>query len=229
MRTHTITKHLSLAPRTWLALSLLLLGSACAIPPTTITKGPSTTRPPMPSSAAYNSGGIYNPATYRPLLEDKRARLVGDTVVINITENTTATKAGTNSASKTGEVTAGIPSFLGRTFPRLSGSGSSDLSYNDAAASNSRNVFTGTISATVMEVLPNGNMIVSGEKQVAFDRGTEFVRFSGVIDPMYISAGNNVPSSRVADARIEYRTNSQIDAAQAMSILTRFFLSVAPL
>lgn len=212
-----------------LTASLLLLASGCAVTPKTITNGPSTARPLQPSAVAYNSGGIYSPATYRPLLEDKRARLVGDTIVINITENTSATKSGTNSASKSGEVNAGVASFLGRTFPRLSASASSDNSYDDAAASNSRNVFTGTISATVTEVLPNGHLAVSGEKQVAFDRGTEFVRFSGVVDPMYVAAGNSIASSRVADARIEYRTNSNIDASQVMSILTRFFLSIAPL
>ena len=78
-------------------------------------------------------------------------------------------------------------------------------------------------------MLPNGNLVVSGEKQIAFDKGSEFVRFSGVVNPDYVRAGNVVPSTQVADARIEYRTNSRIDASQVMSILTRFFLSIAPL
>ena len=60
-------------------------------------------------------------------------------------------------------------------------------------------------------------------------KGSEFVRFSGVVNPDYVRAGNVVPSTQVADARIEYRTNSRIDASQVMSILTRFFLSIAPL
>jgi flagellar L-ring protein precursor FlgH len=82
---------------------------------------------------------------------------------------------------------------------------------------------------TVVDVLENGNLVVSGEKQVAFDRGTEFVRFSGVVNPDTIMLGNVVPSTKVADARIEYRTNSQLDAAQVASILARFFLSFSPL
>ncbi|MCB5189280.1 flagellar basal body L-ring protein FlgH [Methylobacillus arboreus] len=215
--------------RPWLILGLLLLCGGCAVTPKTITQAPNTARPAVPSQAVYNSGGIYNPATYRPLLEDKRARLVGDTIVINITENTSATKSGTNSASKSGAVNAGITGLFGHNVPKASFNAASDNSYDDAAASNSRNVFTGTISATVTEVLPNGHLVVSGEKQVAFDRGTEFVRFSGVVDPMYVAAGNSVASSRVADARIEYRTNSNMDTAQVMSILTRFFLSFVPL
>jgi flagellar L-ring protein precursor FlgH len=71
--------------------------------------------------------------------------------------------------------------------------------------------------------------VVSGEKQIAFDRGSEFVRFSGVVNPDTIALGNNVPSTKVADARIEYRTNTQLDAAQVASILARFFLSFSPL
>lgn len=213
----------------WLTLGMLLALAGCSVAPKTITQAPNTARPAYPAQTSYNSGGIYSPSTYRPLLEDKRARLVGDTIVINITENTAASKSGTNSASKKGSVSAGVTNLLGRSFPRLSASAESDNAYNDAAAANSRNAFTGTISATVVEVLPNGNMVVSGEKQVAFDRGTEFVRVSGVVDPMYISNGNTIASSRVADARIEYRTNSTIDTAQVLSILTRFFLSLAPL
>lgn len=80
-----------------------------------------------------------------------------------------------------------------------------------------------------MEVLPNGNLLVSGEKQVALDKGVEYVRFSGVINPDNVMSGNVVSSTQVADARVEYRTNSRVDRAELMSQLTRFFLSVMPL
>ena len=82
---------------------------------------------------------------------------------------------------------------------------------------------------TVIEVLPNGNLVVSGEKQVAFDKGAEFVRFSGVVSPDTVAAGNFVSSTQVADARLEYRTNTRIDTADVSSWITRFFLSVLPL
>ena len=78
-------------------------------------------------------------------------------------------------------------------------------------------------------MLPNGYLMVSGEKQVSLDKGTEFVRFSGVINPDTITTGNFVTSTQVADARIEYRTNSKIDGAAVASMLARFFLSLAPL
>jgi flagellar L-ring protein precursor FlgH len=85
------------------------------------------------------------------------------------------------------------------------------------------------VTATVIEVLPNGYLVVSGEKQVSFDKGTEFVRFSGVVNPDTITTGNFVTSTKVADARIEYRTNTKIDAAEIASMFARFFLSMGVL
>jgi flagellar L-ring protein FlgH len=101
--------------------------------------------------------------------------------------------------------------------------------FEEKGAQASSNTFTGTLAVTIVEVLLNGNLLVSGEKQVAFDKGVEYVRFSGVVSPQTIGAGNVVSSTQVADARLEYRTNSRIDKAELMSQLARFFLSFAPL
>jgi flagellar L-ring protein FlgH len=81
----------------------------------------------------------------------------------------------------------------------------------------------------VIEVLPNGFLVVSGEKQISLDKGTEFVRFSGVVNPDTITIGNVVSSTKIADARVEYRTNSKIDAAEIASMFARFFLSISAL
>ena len=62
-------------------------------------------------------------------------------------------------------------------------------------------MFTGAITVTVIDVLPNGNLIVAGEKQIGINQGVEFVRLSGVVDPRFIRAGNVVSSTQVADAR----------------------------
>jgi flagellar L-ring protein precursor FlgH len=85
------------------------------------------------------------------------------------------------------------------------------------------------MAVTVIDVLQNGNLMVSGEKQIAFDKGIEYVRFSGIVSPDTIASGNIVSSTQVADARVEYRTNSRIDKAEIMSQLARFFFSFAPL
>jgi flagellar L-ring protein precursor FlgH len=80
---------------------------------------------------------------------------------------------------------------------------------------------------TVLDVLANGNLVVSGEKQIALDKSTEYIRFSGVVSPSAI-VGNTVSSVQVADARVEYRTNSHYDSAELTSELARFFQSLAP-
>lgn len=212
-----------------LLLATSLLVSGCAITPETIVKQPMTARAAVAPPLAANNGAIFNVTAYHPLFEDRRPRFVGDTITVNITENTNATKAGGSSGSKDGAASDSITSLFGHAVPKASFAGTAANSYADKAAANSSNVFTGTITATVIEVLPNGFLVVSGEKQVSFDKGTEFVRFSGVVNPDTITLGNFVASTTVADARIEYRTNSKIDAAGVASMFARFFLSMIPL
>ena len=203
--------------------------SGCAITPDSIVKQPTTARSPAVAPVATNSGGIYNAYGFRPLFEDRKPRYVGDIVTVNITENTSATKAGGSSASKDGKADNAITKLFGHNVPSATFAANSSNSFEDKAAANSSNVFTGSVTATVVEVLPNGYLVVSGEKQVSFDKGTEFVRFSGVVNPDNITLGNAVPSTKVADARIEYRTNSKIDAAEIASMFARFFLSMGAL
>jgi flagellar L-ring protein FlgH len=107
-------------------------------------------------------------------------------------------------------------------------SASSGTKYADGDTQSASNTFTGTIGVTVSEVLPNGNLIVVGEKQVAMDKGIEFIRFSGMVNPDTIQPGNTVSSTLVADARVEYRTSSQIDRAEMNSMMSRFFQSLLP-
>lgn len=218
------------ATKKYFIFSMLLLGG-CAVTPDSIVKQPMTAKPQAIPATSASNGAIFNNAAYRPLFEDRRPRYVGDILTINITENTSATKAGGSSASKTGSVDASLtpPTGLPITLRGITLAADSSIKNEDKAAANSSNNFSGSISVTVVDVLANGNLVVSGEKQVAFDKGTEFVRFSGVVNPDTITSGNVVPSTKIADARIEYRTNSKIDTAQIMSILTRFFFSFIPL
>ena len=80
----------------------------------------------------------------------------------------------------------------------------------------------------MIEVLPNGNLVVSGEKQIGIAHNSETLRFSGVVSPATILAGNTVTSTQVADARIDYRGSGYIDEAQVMGFLARFFLTILP-
>jgi flagellar L-ring protein precursor FlgH len=220
---------------------LILLGgallAACGTTPSSIVQQPTTARPQPLATQAAGNGAIYQAAAYRPLFEDRRARQVGDILTIVISENTQAGKAASSSASKTGAVdssvsaTSGVP-ILSTLLGKLNGAAlkaGSSTQYADKDALNSGNTFTGTLSVTVTEVLANGNLVVSGEKQVALDKGIEYVRLSGVVQPDTIQSGNTVLSSKVADARIEYRTSAKFDSAEVTGWLARFFLSFIPL
>lgn len=206
---------------------LVSLCVGCAIAPDSIVKQPTTAKPQPVVANAAKFGAIFNNSAYKPLFEDRKARYVGDILTVTIAENTSATKANGDSGSKNGKAEGGITKLLGKTFPKTEFSASSSTSYEGKSAANASNVFNGSVTATVTEVLANGNLVVAGEKQVSFDKSTEFVRFSGVVNPDTITAGNMVASTKIADARIEYRTSSKVDMAEVASMFARFFLSMA--
>ncbi|MFA5171234.1 MAG: flagellar basal body L-ring protein FlgH [Sulfuriferula sp.] len=218
--------------KTWLILSVMFtLLAGCGSVPESIVQQPLTAKPIAPTAVSTNNGAIYQANNYRPLFEDRRARLVGDVLTIAIAEKTSAGKAASSSGSKSGSISAGIPNVMGLPLKTLQGLGISATTSGknaDSDALSSTNNFTSTITVTVVDVLSNGNLVVSGEKQVSLDKGVEYIRFSGVVSPDTIQAGNVVSSTQVADARIEYRTNSRIDKAAVMAAMTRFFLSVLP-
>jgi flagellar L-ring protein precursor FlgH len=214
-------------------LSLLvafLAGCATTAPPTAVHQ-PMTARPePRPAAMATN-GAIYQVASSRPLFEDRRARFVGDTITINIVEKTQASKKSDTKAERTQAVETSVPTVSGLPFKSAQGMAltvDSSNKFGGKGENSSTNDFTGTITATVIEVYPNGNLLVSGEKMIGLKEGEEFVRFSGVVNPNTITSANTVQSTQVADARMEFKANGFIDTAQAMGWLGRFFLSFMP-
>ena len=206
--------------------------TACGTTPSSIVDKPTTARPEDKPVQVSGNGTIYQAASYRPLFEDRRARHVGDVLTIVINEKTQAAKQASSNASKDNSVDASISGVAGIPLKTLQGLGvtaESASQYADKSAVNSSNTFSGSVTVTVIEVLPNGNLVVSGEKQIALDKGTEYIRLSGVVQPDTIQAGNTVSSAKVADARIEYRTSAKFDSAEVMGWLARFFLSFVPL
>lgn len=212
------------------ALLAALLAACTTVPPTNVHQ-PMTARPAPRTENLAVTGSIYNAGTSRTLFEDRRARYVGDTLTIVISEMTSASTKSNTNASRTTSTTASIPSVAGLPFKSLqgldlsAGSANSLSGKGDAAANN---VFTGNITVTVIEVLANGNLLVSGEKQVSIGHGTEYIRLSGVVNPYFITTANSISSANVADARIEYKESGVISEAQAMGWLARFFMSVLP-
>jgi flagellar L-ring protein precursor FlgH len=212
-------------------LCLLLLAGCASTTPSTMVHQPMTARPAAPSAQAGN-GAIYQAGAVRPLFEDRRARMVGDTLTISLVEKSGATKSSSSSANRSDTLTAGVPTISGmpgKTFQGLNISASDASKFAGSGGSAANNTFTGTITVTVIEALPNGNLLVSGEKKLSINQGgDEFIRFSGVVNPANITTANTVQSVQVADARLEYKQNGYIDSAQVMGWLSRFFLSVLP-
>ena len=213
-----------------LLASALLAGCVTTTPPTAVHQ-PMTVRPEQRAAIAPASGSIYNVATARPLFEDRRARFVGDTIVINIVEKTAAAKKSDTKADRSDDRTLSVPTIAGlplKSFQGTTLAANSSTAFEGKGENSSSNNFTGTLAVTVIEVYPNGNLLVSGEKQIGLKEGEEFIRFSGVVNPNTITASNSVQSTQVADARIEYKANGFIDSAQVMGWLGRFFLTFLP-
>ena len=210
------------------ALACFSMLTGCAVTPTTITQTPADIQMPNLSRPAPTRGSIYSVGAYRPMFEGRRASMVGDTITVTITENTTATKGSTGLSSKKGAASSVMVNTSGSNEqPYFNGTNANSLELEQN--SNIANSFVGSLTANVLEVRPNGYLVIAGEKQVAFDLGTEFVRFSGVVNPATITNENSVASNTIADARIEYRTNGTMDSAAVAKTFLRFFQSILPL
>lgn len=183
--------------------------------------------------ARPNNGSLFQAASYRPGFEDPRARMVGDSLTIQIVESVTASQKSTSNVSKTGAVESSITSLplLGARpslFGKLGTGAESSNTFAGTGDTANNQTFTGSITGTVMEVLPNGHLVVVGEKQIGVNQNVDLLRFSGVVDPRHVRPGNVVASTQVANARIQSRGRGQAADAQQIGWLSRFFLNVSP-
>ena len=214
-----------------LALFALVVTAGCATVPPTNVHQPMTARPSPRFASPANNGAIFQAGYSKPLFEDRRARFVGDTVTIKITESTTASAKNSNKVDKSNDQKASVSAVKGLPGKGLLGlnlAADSSTAFSGKGEAANNNAFSGSITVTVIDVMPNGNLLVSGEKQLSIGEEQEFVRISGVVNPSFISFANTVDSSKVADARIEYKSAGQLSEGMAMAWLGRFFLNVLP-
>lgn len=215
------------------AIGFLSIVSGCShIEPRVAIPEITTAPPHLPPLRVVNNGAIFqHEGVHRPLFEDQKPRYVGDILTIQIQERTAASRSSKSSAGKKGEVSASVPTLskvAGKFVQGLEAKGSTENTFEGKGETANDNSFTGTITVTVVAVLPNGNLAVAGEKQIGINTNLELIRFSGVINPASVQTGNIVPSNQVADARLEYRGRGYIDEAQRMGWLQRFFLTFLP-
>ena len=216
-----------------LAVAAALLAPACShIEPRIAMPEVTTVVPrPVPREPAMNGAIFQANAPFRALAEDRRPMYPGDILTVAINEKSAASRSSKSATTKTGEFKAEIPLLKGFKGPGLAGAEASTTSNNKFEGTGetaNENAFSGTITVTVIQRLPNGNLVVAGDKQIGINHNTETIRFSGIVDPLSVQAGNVVSSTLVADARLEYRGKGYIDEAQRMGWLTRFFLTAMP-
>jgi flagellar L-ring protein FlgH len=227
--------HASLARAVLLLPALLLpslLGGCMAFqPPKVDVVEPTQSRPSAATYAPINNGAIFQTAAYRPLYETHRARMVGDIITITISETVAAKQETTSKISKAGTVTStvtAVPLVRADQIAKLGAAGNSANTFDGKGSTESTGTFTGNITATVVEVLPNGHLIVAGEKQIGVAHNVDVLRFSGQVDPATIAPGNTVMSSQIANVRIAQTGRGAQQDAQGIGWLSRFFLSLSP-
>ncbi|MCH4812207.1 flagellar basal body L-ring protein FlgH [Vreelandella neptunia] len=224
---HHMSRRIALAG---LALLILVIAGCAQVPRASVVGEQEQISivdrpPPIPNGSIYQAR-----QGYQPLFEDRRPRSIGDILTIVLDEEVSASKNSQSNAGRSGSASlelAQLPDIL----DVLAEYGYDIAGANDftgSGGSQANNSFTGTITVSVLEVMNNGNLRVRGEKQIAINQGTEFIRFSGVVNPRTITSQNTVPSTQVADARIEYVGDGYINEAQHMGWLQRFFLNVSP-
>jgi flagellar L-ring protein precursor FlgH len=171
--------------------------------------------------------------THKGLFEERRAVRVGDTLTVIFNETTRASKdIGTNARRNSSNgVNAGFNlSSSSNTKPNNLNGGlntNGNTNFDSKGGSSASNQFLGTITITVLEVLPNGNLNVAGEKRLAVGHEEEVIRFGGIVSPANLQS-NSVMSSQVADARIEYRGVGITDQIQSPGMLTKLFARFSP-
>ncbi|MBX3620529.1 MAG: flagellar basal body L-ring protein FlgH [Rhizobacter sp.] len=200
------------------------------LPKVDVAGSPNVRPQPMPAPEASN-GSIYQASAYRPLFEDHRARLVGDTLTVQIVEKVSASQKSTSSIDKSGTIGGGVtalPGVRAAAFARASVEGSSANKFEGKGSTENTNDFSGTVTSVVTEVLPNGHLLITGEKQIGVNQNVDVLRFSGQVDPRSIQPGNVVQSAQIANVRIDHRGRGAQADANGIGWLGRFFLNVMP-
>lgn len=189
--------------------------------------------PAIPDTARQkitHDGSIFQPSMSNSLYSDVKARRVGDIITVNLQENTSATKsAGTNTNKDTKSSLDPIVGLGGENVNLKNKSiqlaVNSKNQFAGNASANQSNNLTGSISVTVMDVLPNQNLLVRGEKWLTLNNGDEYVRLTGIVRLADISPDNQVASTKIANARIQYSGTGTFANAQQKGWLSRFFSS----
>lgn len=211
---------------------LLGLSVGCGIvPPKRGETDYAPASPPVLSPRAQNNGAIYQAGYDVTLFEDIKAKRVGDILTILLVEQTDAKKSANTETSRDTEVSIPDPTLFGGTVEIggrniLNNSLSSEHSFEGDGDSSQSNKLDGNITVSVIEVLPNGNLMVQGEKWISINQGDEYIRLQGIVRPIDIRADNTVFSTQVGNILIKYGGTGTLANSNRKGWLAEFFTSV---
>lgn len=180
---------------------------------------------------------LWKEESSQSMVADKRAGLIGDIVTILVQENNSATKdANTSTAKKTG-MDAAVEAFLyspdasklltkkGK-MPALKINTQQDFEGGGRISNNEK--VTARIAVRVIDLLPNGNLVIEGTRQIAFSGETQDAVLRGVVRKEDITANNTVFSYNIADATIRYISKGTVTDNQRKGWFTRVWEKVTP-
>jgi len=174
----------------------------------------------------YVAGGRLSDAA-----RDLRASEVGDVVTIVVSESLSAVASGTTNTSRKSAAQANIKSLLGPANPRLANllDTSSNQSLQGQGQTSRNMTLSTTISARVVEVRPNGDLIVEATKDIAVNSEKQSITVRGVVRAADLNSANAVPSNRVADLQVKVNGKGVVgDAVKRPFFLYRLLLGLLP-
>lgn len=214
------------------SLVLIALLSACASPQRIPNWEPTFPEAPPIEDFGPPNGAIFQQQVGSGLFTNNTARRVGDTLTVRLVERTVATTNAATATSKDTSAEISNPVVFGRAptrrdnsggLPLFGGSLNSSSEFAGSGNSTQSNSMEGNMTVTVYQRLPNGNLMVRGERWITVNQGREFLRIAGIVRPADILPDNSVPSFKIADARIDYRATGALDNANRQGWLSRFF------
>ena len=195
------------------ALAIATVLGGCASP-TPLVQGPVSVRPVPPPTYAERTvtGGIYraNLGTVSLFSDQRKPQAIGDTIKIDISESLNASSVVNSVNSRDNLVTSKGPGTssdslgsLLKGLANMNATASGSDAFTGKGNSQNTATFQARLSAYVINVLSNGNLVVAGERSMSFNGTLNTLRFSGVVNPLDIKAGGIVASGDVVDAKTE--------------------------
>ena len=188
------------------------------------------TMPAMPEPRSSYDGGLFYEASNIYIFEGIKAAKVGDILTVVLSEQTNASKSASLDADKNTTLDLQNPTLFGNNSITVRGkrllqnSANANREIEGEGELRQQNSIAGNITVTVTEVLPNGYLVISGEKLLTLNEGSEVVRISGIVRPTDVDANNQVLSAKIANAKITYRGNGVVSNSSKAGWLTKFFM-----